>query len=163
MKSSAFAATPRSIGLLLVAVGLLAGCAASGIGREQPTVSVQSFRVVPGQGAGLPTFEIGLLVQNPDSTPLRLEGVAYSIELDGKPLLNGVSNELPRIEGYGQATVTLSAAVNVLGGIRLLNSLLGQPRDEIEYALTARLDPAGFARDIRVTETGRLDVTALRR
>lgn len=149
--------------LLSATLMLIAGCAGLGVGREEPTVSVQSFRAVPGQGASLPTFEIDLVVLNPDSEPLRLEGVAYSIELDGKPLLNGVSNELPRVQGYGQATVTLNAAINVLGGIRLLNSLLGEGRDEIEYAFKARLDPEGFARDIRVTETGSLDVSSLRR
>jgi LEA14-like dessication related protein len=147
----------------LAALMIISGCAGLGLGREEPTVSVQSFRAVPGQGASLPTFEIDLVVLNPDPEPLRLEGVAYSIELDGKPLLDGVSNELPRVQGYGQATVTLNAAVNVLGGIRLLNSLLGEGRDDIEYAFKARLDPEGFARDIRVTESGSLDVSSLRR
>jgi hypothetical protein len=152
----------RTIGLLLL-FPLLAGCAGLGVGREAPTVSVQSFRVVPAQGAGLPSFEIGLLVLNPDPEPLRLAGVAYSVELDGQPLLDGVANDLPVVEGYGQATVTLDAAVNVLGGIRLLNGLLRERRDEIEYAITARLDPEGFGRDFRVREAGRLDVSALRR
>ena len=109
------------------------------------------------------TFEIGLLVLNPDPEPLRLEGVAYSIQLDGKPLVDGVSNALPRVEGYGQASVTLTAAVNVVGGIRLLNALLSERRDDIEYEFAARLDPVGFSRDIRVTESGRVDLTSLRR
>jgi LEA14-like dessication related protein len=153
----------HSIVLLVLGASLfLGGCAGLGVGREQPTVSVQSFRIVPAQGAGLPTFEIGLLVLNPDSEPLRLQGVAYSIELAGQPLLDGVSNDLPIVEGYGQATVTLNAAVNVLGGIRLLNGLLRERRDEMEYAFVARLDPEGFARDIRVRESGRLDLADLR-
>lgn len=148
-------------GILAVALVLfVAGCAGFGTGREMPTVSVQSFRAVPGPQGGLPAFEIGLIVLNPNPEPLRLQGVAYSIRLDGQPLLDGVSNEMPVIDGYGQGTVTLKAAVNVLGGIRLVNSLLRSPRETFDYEFAARLDPEGFARDIRVTESGRIDLSA---
>ena len=145
--------------MLFGLAAIVAGCAGFGPGREPPTVSIQSFRAVPGPGAGLPAFEIGLIVLNPNPEPLKLQGVAYSIRLDGQPLLDGVSNELPDIEGYGQGTVTLNAAVNVLGGIRLVNSLLRSPREIFDYEFSARLDPEGFARDIRVTESGRIDLS----
>lgn len=145
--------------LMAVPIVIVAGCAGFGQGREMPNVSVQSFRTVPGPEAGLPMFEIGLIVLNPNPEPLRLQGVAYSIHLDGQRLLDGVSNEMPVIEGYGQGTVTLSAAVNILGGIRLVNSLLRSPRQTFDYEFSARLDPEGFARDIRVTESGRIDLT----
>lgn len=138
---------------------LVTGCAGFGPGREPPTVSVQSFRAVPGEGGGLPAFEIGLVVLNPNPEPLRLQGVAYSIRLDGQPLIDGVSNDMPVIEGYGQGTVTLDAAVNVLGGIRLLNSLMRSPRQTFDYEFSAKLDPVGFSRNIRVTESGRIDLT----
>ncbi|MDT8408971.1 MAG: LEA type 2 family protein [Wenzhouxiangellaceae bacterium] len=140
-------------------IALAGACAGFGQGREPPTVSVQSFRAVPGQGSGLPTFEIGLVVLNPNPEPLRLQGVAYSVRLDGQSLLDGVSNELPVIEGYGQETVTLKAAINVLGGIRLLNSLMRSPSQTFDYEFSAKLDPAGFSRNIHLTESGRIDLT----
>lgn len=144
--------------LLAGVVAVAAGCAGFGPGREPPTVSVQSFRTIPGQGNGLPAFEIGLIVLNPNPEPLRLQGIAYSIRLDGQPLMDGVSNDLPVIEGYGQGTVTLNAAVNVLGGIRLVTSLMQSPRQAFDYEFTARLDPVGFSRNLRVTEAGRIDL-----
>lgn len=151
------------IALLCGLAGIAAGCAGFGVGREAPMVSVQSFRAVPGQGAGIPAFEVGLVVLNPNPEPLRLQGVAYSIVLDGQRLLDGVSNELPVIEGYGQGTVTLNAAVNVLGSIRLLNSLMSRPRQTFDYEFSAKLDPVGFSRNIRVRETGRIDLTGVSR
>jgi len=145
--------------LLFALAAFAAGCAGFGPGREPPTVSVQSFRAVPGPGTGLPVFEIGLIVLNPNPEPLRLQGVAYSIRLDGQPLLDGVSNELPVIDGYGQGAVTLNATVNVLGGIRLISSLTQRPRQTFDYEFSARLDPVGFSRDIRITESGRIDLS----
>lgn len=153
---------PASL-LVLAALIVLGGCAGLGVGREAPTVSLQSFRAVPGQGAALPGFEIGLVVLNPNPEPLRLKGLVYSVELNGQPVLDGVSNELPVVEGYGRASVTLNASVNMLGGIRLFNSLLRGDNDGIDYAFEARLDPEGFGRDIRVTESGRLDASSLGR
>ena len=161
--SAPIAATALRFALAVGLLAVIAGCAGFGSGREPPTVSVQSFRAVPAPGNGLPAFEIGLVVLNPNPEPLRLQGIAYSIRLDGQPLLDGVSNDLPVIEGYGQGTVTLNAAVNVLGGIRLVNSLMRSPRQTFDYEFTARLDPVGFSRDIRVTESGRIDLTALSR
>lgn len=146
----------------LVMLSFAAGCAGFGSGREAPTVSLQSLRAVPAQGGGLPSFEIGLVVLNPNPEPLRLQGLVYSVELNGQPVLDGVSNELPVVEGYGRAEVTLNATVNMLGGIRLFNSLL-RGDDGIDYAFEARLDPEGFARDIRVTQSGRLDASSLGR
>ncbi len=150
--------------LLLIGFTLLfaSGCAGFA-GREPPTVSVQSFRAVPSPGGAVPAFEIGLLILNPDAQPLRLEGIAYSIELDGQSLIQGVSNQLPEIEGYGQAGVTLNAAVNVIGGIRLLSGLMRESRTGLGYEFRARLDPVGFARDIRVSQSGRVDLSSLAR
>jgi len=151
--------TPRFV-LMVGLVLSVSGCAGFGAGREPPTVSVQSFRTVPAQAPGLPAFEIGLVILNPNPEPLRLQGIAYSIRLDGQPLLDGVSNDMPVIEGYGQGAVTLNAAVNVLGGIRMLNSLMRSPRQTFDYEFTAKLDPVGFSRNIRVTHAGRIDLTA---
>jgi len=149
-----------SLMLLCLLLILLGGCAGLGHSRDAPVVNVQSFRAVPAEGGGLPMFEIGLNVLNPNAEPLRLHGIAYSISLDGQSLLDGVSNELPVIEGYGQESVKLLASVNVLGGIRLANRLTRSPRDAVDYEFSAKLDMAGFSRDIRVKESGQVDFPA---
>ncbi len=138
---------------------LLTGCASLNPDYQQPIVNVQSFRALPGQSAGLPEFEIGLQVLNPNPEPLNLEGVFYSISLQGQDLISGVSNDLPVIEGYGDGVINLKASVSVLGGIRLIQRLMNQPRDQVEYRLTARLDPAGFGRTVRVEESGVISLT----
>lgn len=145
---------------VLFLVLMLTGCAGLGVGREPPSVFLQSFRAVPDPqaGAGLPAFEIVLRVLNPNPEPLRLQGAVYSVRLEGRKLIEGVANDLPGIEGYGEGTITLTAGVDVLGGIRLLADLMNQPRDRFEYSLDARLDPVGFSRDIRIRETGQIDL-----
>ncbi len=82
--------------LSLLALALLSGCAGMGSGYEPPTVAVQSFKPVQsGDASGLPTFEIGLHVINPNLEPLELAGVSYTISLGGQDLIKGVGNDLP--------------------------------------------------------------------
>ena len=148
---------------LLVCIILLSACTGFGPGFEPPVVNVQSFRAVPADGngmAGLPTFEVGLQVLNPNPESLRLEGVFYTIELEGQSLLSGVANDLPEIEGYGEGTVTLTASVSLLGGMRLIQQLMNEPRNEFSYTFSAKLDPVGFGRSIRVEQRGEISLTS---
>jgi LEA14-like dessication related protein len=104
----------------------------------------------------LPQFEIGLKVINPNREALHLAGVAYSVSLEGKEVIKGVQNQLPVIEGYGEGDLTLTAAPNLLGGIRLVTDLMSRPRESVDYVLEAKLDPGGFAIPIRVRDTGQI-------
>ena len=145
--------------LLAVTASLLSACAGMGAGYETPTVTVQSFRAVPSEsGAGLPSFEIGLHVTNPNLDPLELAGVSYSISLNGQKIINGVGNQLPVIDAYGEGTFTVTAAVNVLSGIRLIRSLMESTDDDLDYTFEAKLDPGAYRRKIRVTDSGSISL-----
>jgi len=141
--------------VIFVVVVLLQGCAGVQPGFETPTVTVTSFRTLPGQGM-LPEFEIGLKVINPNREALELAGVAYSVRLEGQDIIKGVQNQLPVIEGYGEGDVTLTAAPNLLGGIRLVTDLMSRPRERVAYILEAKLDPGGLSVPIRVREEGQI-------
>lgn len=150
----------RILALLLTATVLLPGCAGMGAGYEVPTVSVQSFRPIPSDtGTGLPAFEIGLHVVNPNLDPLELAGISYTISLDGKDLIKGVGNDLPVIEGYGEGTFTLTAGFDVLAGIQLFRSLMNKDGDSFDYAFKAKLDPGAYKRKIRISDSGSISLS----
>ncbi len=153
LASSAF----RTPVLILLATTLLAGCGALRPGFETPTVTVSSFRTVPSEGA-LPNFEIGLRVTNPNREALKLRGVSYTVSLNDRELINGVANELPVIEGYGQGDVILTAAPNLVAGIRFVSELVNRPGDSVSYRLEARLDPGALFPTIRVTDSGEISL-----
>jgi len=147
--------------LALAVVALqLTGCAGMQPGYETPTVSVQSFRAVPsGGGTGLPSFEIDLHVTNPNLDPLKLAGVSYTVSLDGNDIIKGVGNDLPVIEGYGEGTFTVTAAVDVFAGIQLFRSLMKKDSDTFDYAFEAKLDPGAMRRKIRVRDSGSISLS----
>jgi LEA14-like dessication related protein len=89
--------------LISAVVLLLSGCAGKIYPtKEAPVVSIQSFRILSQQSI-TPSFEIVLSVINPNREAMELEGIYYTIAVEGYEVLAGVSGELPVVEPYGQA------------------------------------------------------------
>ena len=124
-------------------------------GYETPTVTVSSFRSLPSEG-GMPAFEIGLRVVNPNREPLELVGAAYTISLEGRELIKGVANDLPVIEAYGEGEFKLTATANLLAGARLVSDLLRSEKDSFGYELEAKLDVGLLRPAIRVRDAGEI-------
>lgn len=160
MQGSVACSFHRTVGLLVLAIAFLSACTGMGPGYEKPTVAVQSFRPIPSaNGSGLPSFEIGLHVTNPNLEPLELAGVSYSIRLDGQEVINGVGNDLPTIEGYGEGSFTVTAAFNVLAGIQLFRTLMNKENDRFDYEFNAKLDPGAYKRKIRISDSGSISLS----
>lgn len=149
-------------GLMRFAIVLLmfwavSGCAGLDADFETPTVGVSSFRTVPSEGA-VPRFEIGLHIVNPNRSALRLEGIVYSVILEGHKILSGVSGDLPVIAGYGEGDILLTATPDLLSAARLMSSLMNQPRETFSYELEARLDIGKLRPRIKVREQGQVSL-----
>jgi len=140
----------RSILVLLL---LLCSCAGLQPQFETPSVSLTSFRLLPSAQLA-PRFEIGLHVVNPNLVPLPLQGISYSVSLEGHQLLTGVTSDLPTIPGYGEGDILLQASADLFSGLRLLSELMAQPRETFNYELEAKLDIGRLLPSIRVKETG---------
>ncbi len=147
--------TKRLSGWLLTCLFLLLlqACASLDPDHEQPTVTLSSFRAIPGSG-GMPTFEIGLNVLNPNSSAIRLQGIVYTVSIQGHDVVKGVGRDFPVIKGYSEQTVKLTATANLLAGIRLITDLMNSPNEDLQYEFEAKLDTEGFGRSIRVKERG---------
>lgn len=139
-------------GLILVLL-LMTGCAGPVKEYESPTVNITSLKSLRGQ-PGAPRFEIGLQIINPNESALVLDGMSYTLHLEGHKVLTGVANDLPEIAAYGEADITLQASVDVFSSIRLISDLLSTQRKQFRYALEAKLDPAGLRPNIYVTREG---------
>jgi LEA14-like dessication related protein len=144
--------------LFLLVFFFLCSCAGTlRPGFEPPVVSLRTFKMLP-QETVTPSFEIGLHIINPNRTPLNLEGIYYTVGIEGYNLLSGVSNSLPTVEPYGEANITLKASVDLFKGIKLISSLLQEPKDTFKYSFDAKLDLGGFSPSIKVQEEGEFDL-----
>lgn len=140
-----------------VVAGALAGCATIDPDYEPPSVTVSSVRAIPVPG-GLPNFEVGLRVLNPNATPLELRGMSFSISLDGHKVIRGVGNELPVIEPYGAGDFKVTASANILAGIRFISGLANAAGDSVDYELKAKLDVGALRPAIRIRDSGEISL-----
>ena len=149
----------RLAAAIIAAAFLLQACGALRPGFETPAVTVNSFRAMPSAGA-LPDFEIGLRVINPNRYALDLAGVSYTVSLNGHEVIQGVSSEMPVIDGYGQGDVVLRATPNLLAGVRLIAELASAATDSLDYELEAKLDLGGLYPSIRISDSGTVSLRA---
>jgi LEA14-like dessication related protein len=136
---------------------MLGACASMSPSYEQPTVNLSSFRALPSEGM-TPAFEIGLRIINPNPSPLALEGVVYTISIEGHELVKGVGKDFPVIEGYSQGDITLTASANLLAGILFLGDMMHAVEDSLDFDFKATLDLQGMYPSIRVSESGSFDL-----
>jgi LEA14-like dessication related protein len=144
----------------LAALGLmviLSACATMSPDYEEPTVTLSSFRAIPSEGM-VPAFEIGLRILNPNSQALHLDGIVYTVSLQGYELVKGVGKDFPVIEGYSEGEVKLTATANLLAGIRFVGDMMQSEGGPIEYEFKAKLDLGGLHPSIRVRETGEINL-----
>jgi LEA14-like dessication related protein len=106
----------------------------------------------------VPTFEIGLHITNPNRSPLKLNGVSYTVELEGFQIISGVSNQLPQIEAYAEGDLLLRARPDLFNTINLFTQLISQPRDSFAFKLEARLDVGALLPRIRVEKSGQVSL-----
>lgn len=142
---------------LYVVTAMLCACAALSPDYEEPTVTLHSLRAIPSEGM-VPAFEIGLRIINPNSHALNLEGIVYTISLEGYELVKGVGKDFPVIEGYSEGVVTLTASANLLAGIRFVGDMMQNNGESLEYEFKAKLDLGGLYPSIKLIETGLINL-----
>jgi len=145
----------------ILSLTLMFGCTGLEPGFETPTVGVSSFRILPA--TGVPQFEIGLHIVNPNRSALKLAGIVYSVTLEGHKVLTGVTSDLPVIAAYSEGDVVLLATADLLNSIGLFASLLQTKQDAFAYELEAKLDIGSFRPRIHVVEKGEISLQGVAR
>ncbi len=148
----------RFLIMIFVLMAFTAGCASLDPGYETPSVTISSVKSLPGNGAA-PRFEIGLHIVNPNRTELALQGVAYTLSIEGHKILTGVANDLPLIEAYGEGDVILMGTVSLFNSIAFFADMTRTGgMEELEYSLDAKLDSGALNPIIRVNRTGTISL-----
>jgi len=145
---------PFVLPLIVLLLTVTMGCASIEPGYETPSITLSSFKALPGKGM-VPRFEIGLHIVNPNRTELSLKGMAYTISIQGHKILAGVANDLPLIQAYGQGDIRLTTAVSLFNSIAFFADLARKQNPEtLTYSFNAKLDTGTFSPIIRVNKKG---------
>jgi LEA14-like dessication related protein len=129
---------------LTLATALVAGelCSCTTLSANSDPLNVSVAGVEPLDGEG---FELRLAVkvrvQNPNDAPVEYNGVALTLELNGKKFGTGVSDETGTVPRYGETVITLPVTVGPFNMARqVLGFLNSGDIKSVDYAVHGKLE-----------------------
>jgi LEA14-like dessication related protein len=150
----------RSVLLLTLVVGFLStlqACTLFRPGFQKPEVKIDSLQLLPSEGLSQ-RFRIGLLLSNPNDTALPVAGMTYNVSLNGHRVVSGVTGDVPSLPPYTETKVSVEGSADLVSVLRLLNSLVGQSSDALDYELLATIDLLGLRPTLQVRESGKIEL-----
>lgn len=139
--------------LLAVSVLLVVGCAGVSALKE-PSVALTGIQMLDGT-----VFEqrlaIKLRIGNPNNVDLALDGLTFTLEVNGEQLAEGYSRDAVVVPRLGHATVRVVATITLLDMVRQALAL-GEAR-QLTYRMSGEVYlSGGFGRSVAYEKKGAL-------
>ena len=140
---------------------VLAACAAFP-GRDPLRVELVGIEPIEGQGLEL-RLAVKLRVQNPNDGAVEYDGTALELEVNGKTLATGVSDQRGSVPRFGETVLVVPVSISAMNAVRqALVFADGTPREAVPYVLRGKLAGGAFGA-VRFTKEGSIALTALTR
>jgi LEA14-like dessication related protein len=101
---------------------ILAACSGLPFNAEPPRVGVADV-TVKSLGLFEQTFDLGLRVSNPNDFDLTVEGLDFTLEVNGQPFASGVSRVSARVPAVSSAVLRVDAIMESKNLIRQFRML----------------------------------------
>lgn len=140
------------LGLMLALA--LQGCATL---AQHDALKIHVAGVEPLQGEGLELrFLVKLRVQNPNDKAIEFDGVALDLDLNGKSLASGVSDQKGIVPRFGETLLEVPLTVSAFAAVRQAMALSGAAdRGEMPYVVSGKL-AGGLFGTVRFSSSGTL-------
>jgi LEA14-like dessication related protein len=151
----------RSLILLTAAAVVSAGCSWLQH-KDPPQVTLVGAEPATGKSEGLETrMQLKLRVQNPNDTPIDFTGVYLQIDVQGKSLGSGVSNQGGTVPAFGETVVTVPVEISVwsMAG-QAMGLFSGKSMDKVSYAMHGKLS-GGSSGTVSFKSQGELNLSDL--
>lgn len=124
--------------LLVFGALLITGCATMSNYPEQPRVSLVSIQ--PKDMTLLEQrYGLQLRILNPNETAIPVEGLHYSLEINGREFAYGVSRQEVSIPPFGEALLDVDVVSNLLNVMQQVQEMSGAPQKSLQYRLSGKI------------------------
>ena len=102
---------------LLALAGLASGCASLGSVMESPEVSVVNLQ--PEASSGFEQrFQVDLRITNPNERPHEVDGLRFTLDVNGERLARGQTGDSVTVPRLGDAVISVHATTTLLDVLR---------------------------------------------
>jgi LEA14-like dessication related protein len=149
----------HAVSLLILLLVLTQGCASLGVYRESPRVSLVS--ITPQEMTLLEQrYGLQLRILNPNDTSIPVEGLSYSLEINGREFAYGVSRQSVSVPAYGEALLDVTVVSNFLNILRQLQQMDKETNRDLEYRLAGKISMANRISKLPFDYSGKLTFRA---
>lgn len=125
--------------------------------RDPVNINVVGLEPLPSQDLEV-RFAIKLRVQNPNETAIDYNGIALDLEVNGRPLASGVSDQVGSIPRFSETVVSVPVSVSAFSVLRqTLGLSQTQTLDNLPYVLRGKLAGGVFG-TMRFIDSGKLSL-----
>ncbi|MGY2292510.1 LEA type 2 family protein [Pseudomonas sp. SDO528_S397] len=143
--------------LVLSALLLTLGGCALFPDRDPVNINVVGIEPLPSQDLEV-RFAVKLRVQNPNDSTIDYSGVALDLDVNGRPLASGVSDQGGSIPRFSETLLTVPVSVSAFSVLRqTLGLSQTQSFDNLPYVLRGKLAGGVFGTQ-RFVEHGTLNL-----
>ncbi len=149
---------PRPLRALLASllVMTLSACALFP-NRDPLNINVVGIEPLPGQGLEV-RMAVKLRLQNPNETAIDYTGVALDLDVNGKLLASGVSDQQGTIGRFSEGVLVVPVSVSAFAALRQAVGLTQtQSLDNLPYTLRGKL-AGGLFGTMRFSDSGVLSL-----
>lgn len=114
------------------------GCATLPATSEPPhlsLISIEPVEVTPLEQK----YHLKVRLQNPNDHALEVSGMSYVLEVNGEPLLKGVSDNAVTVPRFGESIIELTGVSTLFGFVRQIHALQDAETGNISYKLSGKL------------------------
>ncbi len=131
---------------------MLSACASLWV-HEPLNVTIAEFKPVE-IGLLEQRYEVKVRLLNPNDSAVSFDGVAFDLEVNGKPFAKGVSDKGGTVPRFGEAVIDLQLVSGLQNILRQVNDLAKGDRTSVTYRIKGRLHLAGGIGSIPFESTG---------
>lgn len=147
----------RSRWCLIALVLLLLGCAGLYQNMERPRINIAN--IVPRDIKIFEqVFDLELRIQNPNNTPLEVNGLAFDLELNGKRFASGVSNQSLVIDRLSSDVIHVEAITTLVGFLRQVAEYQETPIPRVGYRIVGSIYSGSSNVKLRFDDVGEIKI-----
>ena len=113
--------------------------------------------MAPGEGV-VPKFEIGLHIVNTSAVDVDIKGIVYRVYLQGRKILTGAANDLPKIPAYGQSDILVTGTPDLFETIGFFRDLMARPSQNLKYRVDVDIDAGSWIPTIHTEKKGTISL-----
>jgi LEA14-like dessication related protein len=132
------------LAVLFACSALFTGCAALQ-GSDPLQVTVAGIEPLQGEGMEL-RMTVKLRVQNPNDAPIDFNGVALTMNVQGKTFASGVSDSVGTVPRFGEAVIAVPVSISAFRMMRQAYDLATHGgTGKVAYEMKGKLSGSAFA------------------